>query len=88
MAHIEHSDQIRRDLLAHRDHVQRLLDRLDQDLTCAELLNAVHDCHRALGQIRAELLVEHLNHHLAGENDPGRRDQAAKEITALLRDIP
>lgn len=88
MAHIEHSNQLRRDLLAHRDRIVALLDHLDRGLSCAELLSAVHHCHRALGQIRDGLLVEHLHHHLAEENDRGRRDQAANEIAALFLDNP
>jgi DNA-binding FrmR family transcriptional regulator len=88
MAHIERSDRLRRDLLAHCDSVAALLNRLDRGLSCAELLNAVHDCYRALGQIRTELLVEHLNHHLAEEDDRSRRDQAANEIAALFLDNP
>ncbi len=88
MAHIEHSDQLRRDLLAHRDRIVALLDHLDQGVSCAELLNAVHDCSRGLGRIRDGLLVEHLHHHLAEEEDRGRRDQAAHEIAALFLDNP
>ncbi len=88
MTHIEQSDHLRRDLLAHRNHIEALLDRLERGLSCVELLNGVHDCHRELGQIRAGLLVEHLNHHLAEENDRNRRDQAAHEIAALFLDNP
>ena len=86
MAHIEHSHQLRHDLLAHRNRIEALLDRLERGLSCVELLNGVHDCHRELGQIRAGLLVDHLNHHLAEENDRSRRDQAAHEIAALFLD--
>lgn len=86
--HIEHAEHLRRDLLAHRDRIEALLDRLDRGLSCTELLNTVHDCHRAFGQIRAELLVEHVNHHLAEEDDRSRRDQAAHEIAALFLDNP
>ncbi len=88
MAHIEHSDHLRHHLLAHRNRIEALIDGLDQRLSCAELLSAVHHCHRALGQIRDRLLVEHLNHHLAEENDRSRRDQAAHEIAALFLDNP
>lgn len=88
MAHIEQAEFLRRDLRLHRDRIQALLDRLDQGLSCAELLHAVHDCHRALGQIRDALLVEHVHHHLAEENDRSRRDQAAQEIAALFLDNP
>jgi DNA-binding FrmR family transcriptional regulator len=86
MAHIEHSDHLRDDLLAHRNRIEALLDRLERGLSCVELLNGVHDCHRELGQIRSGLLVEHLHHHLAKENDRSRRDQAAHEIAALFLD--
>ena len=88
MAHIEHSDHLRHDLLAHRHRIEALLARLDRGLSCVELMNAVHACHRELGQIRAGLLVEHLNHHLAEESDRSRRDQAAHEIAALFLDNP
>jgi DNA-binding FrmR family transcriptional regulator len=88
MAHIEHSDPLRRDLLAHRNRIEALIDGLDQGLSCAELLSAVHHSHRALGQIRDKLLIEHLHHHLAEENDRSRRDQAANEIAALFLDNP
>ncbi len=84
MAHIEHSDRFRHDLLAHYASVEVLLNHLDQGLSCAELLHAVHNCHRALGQIRDRLLVEHLHHHLAEENDRDQRDRAAQEIAALF----
>ncbi len=53
-----------------------------------KLLNKVHDCHREPGQIRAGLLIEHLNHHVAEEEDRNRRDQAAHEIAALFLDSP
>ena len=86
VTHIEQSDHLRRDLLAHRNHIEALLDRLERGLSCVELLNGVHDCHRELGQIRSGLLVEHLHHHLAKENDRSRRDQAAHEIAALFLD--
>lgn len=88
MAHIEHSDHLRHDLLAHRNRIEVLLDRLERGLSCAELLSGIHHCHRALGQIRDRLLVEHLHHHIAEENDRGRRDQAAHEIAALFLDNP
>ncbi len=88
MAHIEHSDHLRDDLLAHWNRIETLLDRLERGLSCVELLNAVHACHRELGKIRAGLLVEHLNHHLAEESDRSRRDQAAHEIAALFLDNP
>lgn len=88
MAHIEHSEHLRHDLLAHRNRIETLLDRLERGLCCVELLNAVHACHREFGQIRAGLLVDHLNHHLAEENDRSRRDQAAHEIAALFLDNP
>lgn len=88
MAHIEHSNHLRDDLLAHRHRIEALLDRLERGLSCVELLNAVHDCHRKLGQICTGLLVDHLNHHLAEEEDRSRRDQAAHEIAALFLDNP
>lgn len=88
MAHIEQSDHLRRDLLAHRNRIEALLDRLEHGLSCVELLHAVHACHRALGHIRDRLLVEHLHHHIAEENDRSRRDQAAHEIAALFLDNP
>ncbi len=88
MAHIEHSDLLRDNLLAHHKRIEALLDRLEHGLPCVELLNAVHDCHRELGQIRTRLLVDHLNHHLAEEEDRSQRDQAAREIVALLLDNP
>jgi len=86
MAHIEHSDHLRHDLLAHRNRIETLLDRLERGLSCVELLNEIHDCHRKLSQIRAELLIDHLNSHLAEEEDRSRRDQAAQEIAALFLD--
>lgn len=88
MAHIEQSDHLRRDLLAHYASVEVLLSHLDRGLSCAELLHAVHGCHRALGHIRDRLLVEHLHHHLAEENDRSRRDQAAHEIATLFLNSP
>ena len=88
MAHIEHSDHLRRGLVAHYASVEVLLNHLDQGRSCAELLHAVHGCHRALGHIRDRLLIEHINHHLAEENDRSRRDQAAHEIAALFLNSP
>jgi DNA-binding FrmR family transcriptional regulator len=88
MAHIEHSDHLRYELLAHRPRIETLLDRLERGLSCVELMKAVHASHRELGKIRAGLLVEHLNHHLAEESDRSRRDQAAHEIAALFLDNP
>lgn len=84
MAHIEQAEHLRRDLVAYRDRIQALVDHLDQGLPCAELLYTVQDCYRALGQIRDELLIEHVTHHLAEEDDRSRRDQAAQEIAALF----
>lgn len=87
MAHIDHEEQIRRDLTAHRDHIQALLNRLGHGLSCAELLGEVHECRRALGELCAELAIEHLKHHIAEEHDAGKRDQGATEVAVLLRDL-
>lgn len=84
MAHIDHQETIRGALISHRDRVAALLARLDANPSCADLLNEMHACHRAFGQFYAELLVEHIKHHLAEESDPGKREQAAGEIIALL----
>lgn len=88
MAHIEHSERLRQHLLDHRQQIETLLLRLERGLACAELLNGIHHCHRALGQIRDSVLVEHLHHHVAEEQDQSRRDQAAQEIAALFLDNP
>ena len=86
MAHIDNEAHIRRDLIAHRDRIQALLERLGQGLYCAELLSEVHACQRALGQVCAELAVEHLKHNIAEEDDAAKRDLGASEVAAVLRD--
>lgn len=84
MAHIDHQEHIRSQLLAHRDRIQTLLDRLGQDLSCAELLNTACDCHRSLGKLCAELAVEHLQHHVAEQDEADQREQGATELAAVL----
>jgi hypothetical protein len=86
MAHVEHEDQIRDDLVAHRDRIQKLLDRLSDDISCATLLSEVQRCHRALGDLCAELAIEHVKRHIADEADAHKRDTAANEVATLLRD--
>jgi DNA-binding FrmR family transcriptional regulator len=83
MAHIDHQDHIRGALLAHRDRIQALLDCLDHKLSCAELLNSVHGCHHDLGKLCAELAIEHLQHHVAEQNEVGQRQQGANELAAV-----
>lgn len=85
MAHIDHQDHIRSGLLSHRDRIQAILDRLGQDLSCAELLNTVRDCHHDLGKLCTELAIEHLQHHVAEQNEIGQRQQGADELAAVLQ---
>jgi DNA-binding FrmR family transcriptional regulator len=85
MVHVTEDTVIRQRLIAHRGRVQHLIERLDQDMDCSELLAEVVSSYRALGDLCSELAVEHLREHVAEVEDAQRRTEGAQQLEAVLR---
>jgi len=85
MAHINENQAIRKQLLAHRDQVQQLIDHLDRGMGCGDLLAEAVKGYESLGTLCADLAVEHLKEHVTEVADFDARVRGAQELESLLR---
>ncbi len=85
MAHINQDQTVRARLIAHRNHVQHMIDRLDAEIGCGDLLAEVVTGYETLGALCADLAVEHLREHVTEVDDNAARAQGAHELEKLLR---
>jgi len=84
MAHIHEDARLRERLSAHRDHVQRMIDRLDE-VDCGNLLAELVKGYEVLAGLCADLAVEHLREHVTEVDDAPARLRGAEELEPVLR---
>ncbi len=88
MAHTDkNKDQIIKNLAAHREKIQQLIEQLEDGVSCGALLTEVHQCYSNLGSMCADLAMDHLQHHIVEESESSKRIEGANEVVPLLQGL-
>ncbi|HEY4203241.1 MAG TPA: metal/formaldehyde-sensitive transcriptional repressor [Devosiaceae bacterium] len=68
-----------------RGQVEAIERALEAELSCADVLQLVASVRGAIGGLTAELMEEHLHHHVLEPADEKERRQGGQELIEVIR---
>ncbi len=76
--------KLRRRLGRIRGQVEAIQRALDEDASCASLLQQATACRGALDGFIAEVIEDHIREHLVQEKDRAQASKAAEELIGIV----
>lgn len=74
-------------LIGQLEGVRRMVDSADEgdELVCYKVMQQLAAVRGAMNGLMGQVLEEHLDHHVAGQESPERRRDGAAELVTVLR---